>query len=213
MEIKVLDKGFIRLIGTAGSDITVVNSARVSYARSNDRKIKLDENDAALIERLIQNGHETPFENIIFTFHVKCPIFVARQWMRHRIASYNELSRRYKKGDLEFYIPSRDRTKDTTGDNSYQIKFAYDAMKMTYELLLERGVTAEVARTVLPVGLYTEFYYTTNLRSLMNFLKLRTDIHAQYEIRQYAFAIMDILDDIDEIEISWLNFKKKLPTC
>lgn len=189
MHIDVLDHGFVKLIDHMGDDTSVVRAARICHASQPGN----EERDKQLIEFLMKSGHGTPFEHVVFTFHVKCPIFVARQWMRHRIASYNELSGRYTEYKEEFYIPSRERLNERaveTFERTYRL--CYEA----YQSLIESGVRRELARLVLPVSLYTQFIWTVNARSLMNFLSLRADSHAQWEIQQYALAIAEIFRSI-----------------
>ncbi len=202
---KVLDKGFVRLIDMMGNDLSAVRSARVSYGK----ELTTPEKDRKLIEYLMKHGHETPFEHIVFTFHVKCPIFVARQWFRHRIASYNEISGRYTELKDEFYIPDKiripdekDKQKSKPNDGRINEEEAkklmiesFESSYRTYQKLLEMGLAREMARIVLPLSIYTEFYWTVNARSLMNFLNLRADSHAQWEIQQYALAIASIFKE------------------
>lgn len=195
---KVLDKGFVRLVEFMGGDQGVVDAARVSYGG----KSKGEEADRKLIAYLLKHKHESPFEHSFFKFHVSCPIFVMRQWIRHRMASYNEISARYTEVKDEFYVPSKWRAQDLknkqgsvetpTLDHAAltklfeaQVASAMDA----YKKLLAAGVAREMARMVLPVNAYTEFYWTVNARALMNFLSLRADVHAQWEIQQYAEAL------------------------
>ena len=168
-------------------DLSVANGARVSFAR---RKDELDESDEGLIRFLMRERHGTPFEHNAFRFHVRCPIFVAREWFRHRVGSFNEFSLRYAKATDDFYVPEpedvrsqvgkpgaysfepvSDELADTTRE---QLRAVYETAFQTYEQLVELGVARELARSVLPVGAYTEFYWTVNARSLMNFLSLRT---------------------------------------
>lgn len=203
-DFEVLDKGFVRLISVMGDDLTVVRAARVSTGA----KSKGPEKDKRLIEYLMSHRHETPFEHVVFTFHVKCPIFVARQWFRHRIASYNEKSGRYSEMSYEFYVPEKmriqhpkNRQMSVPNDGSVNdekarklMKSVFDRAFKVYEELLEMGVARELARIVLPLSLYTEFYWTVNMRSLMNFLSLRADSHAQWEIQQYALAIAKVFE-------------------
>ncbi len=196
--MKVLDRGFVELVSVMGNDLTVVRAARVSTGSGS----KGPEKDRRLIEYLMKHRHETPFEHVVFTFHVKCPIFVARQWFRHRIASYNEKSARYSEMEEEFYMPEKMRAqhpKDKQASIESDeidherakeiIQDVYDHAYKAYRELLDMGVARELARIVLPMALYTEFYWTVNMRSLMNFLSLRADSHAQKEIREYAVAI------------------------
>lgn len=204
---KILDKGFIRLVDFLGGDAAVVESARVSFGKES----KGEEADRKLIGYLMRNHHETPFEHAVFKFHIKCPIFVARQWFRHRMASYNEISGRYTKFDEEFYLPEKLRVQDVKNKQSSQmadleaepdlLNAMQDAVKVafeTYNKLIESGVAREMARIVLPLATYTQFYWTVNCRSLMNFLRLRLDSSAQWEIREYAHALS-------------VYFKEKMP--
>ena len=207
MEYKVLDKGFLRLVEFMGGDNSVVQSARVSYGSG----LKGEEKDKKLLFYLMENEHMTPFEHSVFKFHVKCPIFVARQWFRHRWGSYNEISGRYTEYKDEYYLPEKlriqskkDKQMSEFGDVEEEkvlIKKMQDIFEKSFEVyreLLEKGVARELARIVCPLSTYTQFYWTVNARSLMNFLRLRLDIHAQYEIREYAKCILKI-------------FKEKMP--
>jgi thymidylate synthase (FAD) len=195
----VLDKGFVRLVDFMGGDGAVVQSARVSYGGGS----KGDEKDRKLLNFLMKNHHETPFEHAVFKFHIKCPIFVARQWFRHRMASYNEISGRYTEFKEEFYVPAALRAQDvknkqgsvaTAALNEPALKAVFEKAHEqafdAYQELIKGGVARELARNVLPVSTYTQFYFTVNARSLMNFLKLRTGEGAQWEIRQFAEAIL-----------------------
>ena len=197
LETAVLDCGFVRLVDFMGGDTAVVQAARVSFGKG----VTDDIRDQKLIHFLLANRHETPFEHSVFKFHIKCPIFVARQWFRHRMASYNEISGRYTTMREEFYLPESLRSQKA---KNYQydalaaeanevlkerIDSFYRAAYSLYQELLETGVAKEHARMVLPLSLYTQFYWTINARSLQNFLHLRLEDHAQYEIRCYAEAI------------------------
>lgn len=182
-KIKVLDKGYVELIDFIGGDKIIALTARISYmSKSNS-----DEEDERLINLLTRLGHESPFEHIVFTFHIKAPIFVARQWMRHRIASINERSGRFTEFEEEFYVPDDQRAEN----RSKTMKEAMEKSFEVYRELLSSGVKKEVARMILPLSLYTEWYWTINARSLMNFLNQRADTHAQYEIQRYALAVAD----------------------
>lgn len=200
--MQVLDKGFVELVDFMGSDLSIVRAARVSY----NKDISTDpEKDKKLIFFLMRNKHETPLEHTALTFHVKAPLFVARQWFRHRIGSFTEVSGRYVELKEEFYIPEQLRTQvgknyqyETLQESVTQIEKIEEHYKETYRLykeLLESGVAKEQARCILPPGLYTSYYWTVNVRSLMNFLRLRLDQHAQEEIRKYAEAIMVIFKE------------------
>jgi len=182
-------------------DLSVVNAARVSFAR---RKEAMDESDEGLIRFLLREKHGTPFEHNSFRFHVRAPIFVAREWFRHRVGSFNEFSMRYARATDDFYVPELDDVRTQVGKpGAYsfetvepelaeatreELRAVYDAAYATYERLVERGVARELARLVMPVGAYTEFYWTVNARSLMNFVSLRAAETAQREIRRYAEA-------------------------
>ena len=212
-KIDVLDKGFIRLVDFMGGDNRVVSSARVSFGAVS----KGEEQDKRLIKYLLEHAHHTPFEHCYFQFHICCPIFVARQWMRHRWGSYNEVSARYTQVKDEFYIPSQFRGQDTKNkqgsvptsslDQKALIKLYEDSVEASYaayKKLIDAGVAREMARGVLPVCQYTQFYWSVNARSLLNFLSLRTDKHAQWEIRVYADAIAKIFQE--KMPWSWEAF-------
>jgi thymidylate synthase (FAD) len=201
IEIKVLDKGFVRLIDFMGGDETVVLAARVSTGKG----LKGEEQDRKLINYLMKHRHETPFEHSVFQFHISCPLFVARQWLRHRVASYNERSGRYVEYEDEFYLPDRLRLQAKSNKQASEfgeipnereliqmIQETYELVYERYKKLLASGVARELARAILPLSLYTQFYWTINARSLMNFINLRADASAQWEIRQYAEAIAKI---------------------
>jgi thymidylate synthase (FAD) len=199
--IRVLDHGFVRLDDCMASDLSVANAARVSFAQ---RSEELSDRDAGLIRFLMREKHASPFEHSVFRFHVKCPIFVAREWMRHR-NSYNEWSARYSQLEPEFYVPEPEDVRTQVGKpGAYSFepvdpelaestreaqREAYAQAYRAYEALLERGVAKELARNVLPVGIYTMFYWTVNARSLMNFISLRNAETAQREIRRFAEAV------------------------
>ncbi len=200
-EIKVLDRGFVALVETMGGDRGVVQAARVCY-RSDG--LTEPEKDRKLVRYLLEHDHGTPFEHAVLKFHVKAPIFVARQWFRHRMASYNEVSGRYAEVKDEFYLPAKWRGQD--GANKQGSVGRLDASDThqavlgdvcrtamaAYRDMMLAGVAKEMARMVLPVNLYTEFYWTVNARSLMHFVKLRSEAHAQWEIRQYSNALFQL---------------------
>lgn len=184
----------LELVRASGSDLDIVNAARVSYGKTST---EISERDKGLINFLMEHEHTSPFEHNQFSFRVKAPIYVARQWMRHRMNSYNEISYRYVKAPLEFYVPNAWRYQDTQNKQSsygafedQQVAAAYTASlkaaEASYQALLDAGVCREQARGVLPVCTYTEFIFTCNLHSLMHFLRLRLNPGAQYEIRMYA---------------------------
>ena len=212
--MKVLDKGFVRLVDSMGSDAAIVQSARVSYG--DGTKTKRD--DDKLIHYLLKNRHWTPFEMVMFKFHIKVPIFIARQWMRHRASTFNEISGRYSVMKDEFYIPEKSRicsqsikNKQCSGEElSYdiqaeaveEIRIACDKAYQTYKHLLDLGTAREMARIVLPNNLYTEFYWKVDLRNLFNFISLRSDAHAQWEIQQYSNTIKEIIKEIVPVALN-----------
>jgi thymidylate synthase (FAD) len=199
---RLLDHGFVRLDGALADDLSVVNGARVSFAR---RKEEMDASDEGLIRFLMRDRHGSPFEHNAFRFHVRCPIFVAREWFRHRIGSFNEFSLRYAKATDDFYVPEAGDVRTQVGKpGSYtfepvdeelaeatreELRTVYDQAYEAYTRLVDRGVARELARSVLPVGAYTQFYWTVNARALMNFVSLRNSEFAQLEIRRYAEAV------------------------
>lgn len=204
-EIPVLDKGFVRLDAAMADDLSVVNSARVSFAK---RSESMDDSGAALIGFLMKGRHGTPFEHNAMRFHVKAPIFVVREWQRHRIGSFNEWSGRYSKLEPEFYVPQLEDVRSQVGKpGSYTFEpldwraavlfsnslstVSHEAFKL-YEEALAIGVAKEQARLFLPLNIYTQMYWTINARSLMNFLSLRNNEHAMFEIREYAKVIEDV---------------------
>jgi thymidylate synthase (FAD) len=200
--IQVLDHGFVRLDDAMAGDLSVVNSARVSFGR---RKTEMDDSDEGLIRFLMRDRHGTPFEHNAFRFHVRAPIFVAREWFRHRVGSFNEFSMRYAKATDDFYVPEPDDVRTQVGkpgaysfepvvpelaeQTREELRAVYEQAYATYERLVEAGVARELARAVMPVGAYTEFYWTVNARALMNFVALRAHETAQREIRRYADAV------------------------
>jgi thymidylate synthase (FAD) len=215
--IPILDHGFIRVIDYMGDDSSIVQAARVSYGKGT-KKVSTDE---GLIRYLLRHWHSTPFEMCEIKYHVKLPIFIARQWIRHRTANVNEYSARYSILDKEFYIPTEDklaaqsksnrqgRGDILTGDQAQEVlNILKDDSTRTYQnyekMLNERydgsiidenkdGLARELARMNLTLNSYTQWYWKTDLLNLMNFLFLRADIHAQYEIRVYAEAMIETL--------------------
>jgi thymidylate synthase (FAD) len=207
--IDVLDHGFVRLDAAEATDLSVVNGARVSFLQMRDH---MDERDAGLIRFLMREHHASPFEHNLFRFHIRCPIAVAREWMRHRWSSFNEHSLRYSQAVDEFYLPEPEQVRSQVGKpGAYRFEpldpgtadKARDLMSRIYREtwdaygeLVEMGVARELARLVLPVGLYTEFYWTVNARALMNFVALRNAEAAMWEIRQYGAAVEAFFADL-----------------
>jgi thymidylate synthase (FAD) len=207
----VLDHGFVRVVDYMGDDASIVQAARVSYGRGT----KSVQNDEGLIRYLMRHWHSTPFEMCEIKLHVKLPVFVARQWIRHRTASVNEYSARYSILDREFYIPEREALAAQSAVNNQgrgEVLGDEEAVRVLhwlredatqaydhYEAMIsqegQQGLARELARMNLPMNVYTQWYWKTNLHNLLNFLRLRADAHAQYEIRVYAEAIATIVRD------------------
>jgi len=203
----VLDKGFVRLVDYNGNDGRIVQAARVSYGAGT----KTLREDAKLIDYLLKHEHMSPFEMVNFTFHLKLPIFVFRQMVRHRTARLNEISGRYSVLEDEFYAPSPEniREQSVTNKQGRSEEVMPDAMSECLELhdeqirdyaeykrRIDSGMARELARINLPVSLYTQLYWNIDLRNLFNFLKLRLDVHAQYEIREYAKVLADLIQKV-----------------
>lgn len=222
-KINVLDHGFVRLVDSMGSDLSVSRAARVSY--NEEWRAGEDEgSDTKLIKYLKKNKHHTPFEAVVFTFEVKAPIFVFRQWHRHRTWTYNELSARYRELPEEFYIPALDKitpqakqnkqgreeegfTDEQKQDVQKVIRCCGEAAFDHYRYLLNMGLAKELARSVLPVNTYSHMFATVNLLNLMRFLSLRDHSHAQYEIRVYAEAMRELAKTVAPVSIAaWEEF-------
>tara|TARA_B100000424_G_C22922152_1_gene490648 strand:+ start:7 stop:954 length:948 start_codon:yes stop_codon:yes gene_type:complete len=215
--IPILDHGFIRVVDYMGDDTSIVQAARVSYGKGT-KKVSTD---SGLIKYLMRHWHSTPFEMCEIKYHVKLPIFIARQWIRHRTANVNEYSARYSILDKEFYLPSPEHLATQSQSNRQgrgeilegkKAKKVLDLLKgdaeqtyNNYEMMLNErydgsvidekssGLARELARMNLTLNTYTQWYWKTDLLNLMNFLRLRADRHAQYEIRAYADAMLDTL--------------------
>lgn len=206
---KVLDHGEVILVDSMADDQRVCGAARVSTGKDPSFTSKGEEADRKLINFLMSNGHGTPFEHAVFQFFVKAPIFVVREWQRHRMASYNEQSGRYSEFEPEFYLPEHVRVPDPKNKQSSVISANEDmyiayrlgiesASKLSYKLytdMLLGGVAREMARLILPLNLYTRFWFTVNARSLMNFLELRNHPSAQWEMQMYAMALEKFFQD------------------
>ena len=217
-KIDVLDHGFVRLVDHMGGDLSVARAARVSY----DAAWRAGEDqgsDAKLIRYLWKNHHTTPFEAVTFTFEIKAPIFVFRQWHRHRTWSYNELSARYRELPEEFYVPKSEQIGKPSKDNKQgrdiedvspvwaasQIANSQEACASAFEVyrnLLAMDVPRELARSVLPVATYSHMFATVDLLNLLKFLTLRCDGHAQYEIRAYADAMRELVRTFVPVSIA-----------
>ncbi|MBC8323821.1 MAG: FAD-dependent thymidylate synthase [Candidatus Marinimicrobia bacterium] len=201
--IKCLDKGFVRLVDSMGGDDAIVQSARVSYGQGTSKVSQ----DRGLIRYLMRHRHTTPFEMVEFKFHCKMPIFVARQWVRHRTANINEYSLRYSEARDEFYFPDPEHIQfqsalnkqGRSGEVPPELKQkVLDYFKENsersfamYQELNEAGVARELVRSLLPVNLYTEWYWKNDLHNLLHFIGLRSDSHAQYEIRVFSDAMAE----------------------
>jgi len=211
--VKVLDHGIIEIIDHMGSDQSIERAARVSYG--GDKQERTVEETTKLLNYLMEHEHTSPFEHAVVQMYVKCPIFVARQWLRHRTWSYAEASYRYKQAPCEFYEPevwrgqSKDNKQMSDGTVDYKEPGAIGITGMSllvYEDMLNQGVSREMARMVLPVSLYTEFYATVDLHNLLHFVRLRLHSHAQEEIRVYAEVIAKWIEEY--FPITWGAFKK-----
>lgn len=215
-EIKLLNHGHIRLVESMGSDLSVVRSARVSY----DAEWRAGEDegkDAKLIHYLMKNRHTSPFESVQFTFEVKAPIFVLRQWHRHRTWSFNEVSARYAELPEEFYVPEVDKITTQSVSNKQQrtdeqlrdaawcqltIEESCQEVFRLYRRLLSKGCPRELARGVLPVNTYSRMFATVDLHNLLGFIRLRDHSHAQYEIQVYAQAMLDLIRPIVPVSVA-----------
>jgi len=199
-KVKILDHGYVELLDYMGNDLRIVNNARQSFGKTAGR---LGVSERGLINFLMKNRHGTPFEAVVFTFNIKCPIFVAREWFRHRIGSFNEYSGRYSVMVNDFYIPEYIRSQKGKpgsyqftemdkndiehwrGEIGAQCGNAY----ILYDNMIKAGVAKEVARIVLPLNIYTMFTWTVNLRALFNFINLRSHETALWEIQRYSKQI------------------------
>ena len=206
--IKCLDKGFVRLVDSMGGDDAIVQSARVSYGKGTSKVSQ----DRGLIRYLMRHRHTTPFEMVEFKFHCKMPIFVARQWVRHRTANINEYSLRYSEARDEFYFPDPDNIEFQSALNKqgrmgevdsklkHKVqKYFKEISQRSFEIyseLNEAGVARELARAILPVNLYTEWYWKNDLHNLLHFIGLRSDGHAQYEIRVFSDAMASFVKKV-----------------
>lgn len=193
-----------------GADETIARAAWVSYGKQDEERTEKEVD--RLINYLMKHKHGTPFEHVVFQFYIKAPIFVAREWFRHRIGSFNEVSSRYKTMEPEFYVPDKFRVKAETNKQGSVIPEdkstfwhsvrqthltnAYETVYNSYLALKDQGVANELARLLLPLGTYTEWWWTVNLRSLFNFMNLRSFPTAQWEIQEYSRALENIVKDI-----------------
>ncbi|MCQ2612956.1 MAG: FAD-dependent thymidylate synthase [Treponemataceae bacterium] len=221
-EYPVLNCGFVRLVDYLGGDSRIVQSARVSYGDGT----KTVREDSALIDYLLRHDHTSPFEQVVLTFHLKMPIFVARQWVRHRTARMNEISGRYSIMKDEFYIPAdmdvaKQSTDNKQGRSEEPVTHQYaaeiqqkleegqKAVYATYTEMVESGLARELARVNLPLSMYTEMYWQIDLHNLFHFLRLRLDGHAQKEIRDYADVLLEITRKVAPMAVaSFENHQK-----
>jgi thymidylate synthase (FAD) len=220
-EIPVLDKGFVRLVDYMGGDSRIVQTARVSYGEGT----KTVRQDAGLIDYLLRHEHTSPFEHVIFELHCKMPIFVARQWIRHRTARLNEISGRYSVMKDEFYLPPREQISLQSIDNKQGrnkesvpvelqdkvlelLKKDQSASYANYTEILNDGIARELARINLPLSMYTEWYWQMDLKNMLHFLKLRMDRHAQWEIQEYARAIAKIVKTV--CPVAYKSFERHI---
>lgn len=224
-EFKVLDHGFVRVIDYMGTDSSIVQAARVSYGDGT----KTVNQDVGLINYLLRHKHTTPFEMCEIKFHVKMPIFVARQWARHRTANVNEISARYSVIKDEFYVPEIDQvceqskgnkqgrdkplSQDIANNIQEKIREHGENSFATYDDFLSNNMARELARGVLPQSTYTEMYWKIDLHNLLHFLSLRADIHAQEEIRVYALQMLEIVKKWVPLAYNaFVNYRQKAIT-
>jgi thymidylate synthase (FAD) len=220
--MKVLNDGYVELVDYMGSDLKICQTARVSTGAEAD---KGKDKNRKLIRYLYKNDHLTPFESCVFTFSLRSPLFVAQQILRHRTFSFNVESARYKKFEWNCYKPKEwryqdDKNKQGSGDILFDdeieelnenLSSVYDTAKFFYNDVIDYNkIAREQARAVMPMGMYTSLFLTTNLRNLLHFLELRLHSHAQYETRVYAEAILKTLDELDEFKFSIEIFKEVL---
>jgi thymidylate synthase (FAD) len=231
-EIKILDKGFVRVVDVMGEDSSIVQAARVSYASGT----KTINEDRGLIRFLMRHKHTTPFEMCEIKLHIKCPIFVARQWLRHRTANVNEMSARYSTIEDDFFVPSEEDLSTQSAMNKQGRQGSCDISEIDCKSIVEKissvsqnsfdeynimlneyNLTRELARIVLPQNAYTQFYWKIDLHNLLHFLRLRAHKKAQKEIRDYAFAILEIVkqwvpltyEAFDDYIANSVNFSKQ----
>jgi len=225
-EIRVLDRGFVRLVDYMGGDARIVQAARVSYGEGT-RPFREDE---GLIDYLMRHQHSSPFEHVVLEMHCKMPIFVARQWIRHRTARVNEISGRYSVLKDEFYVPDESQVKYQSRDNRQgrdprdvppelrrkvleMLVRDQGALYASYQELLNDGLARELARINLPLSLYTEWFWQMDLHNLFHFLALRMGSHAQWEIQEYARAVARLAAAVAPaayraFENHWLNARR-----
>lgn len=223
LERATIDGGFVRYVDHMGSDLSIVRAARVSHNTAwRDTEDETSVSDERLIQYLMKNKHTSPFEAVVITFEVKAPIFIFRQWHRHRTWSYNEVSGRYTELDMGFYVPppevigqqskSNKQTRvvgsDLSNDehtyakvNATIIRSACNQAFQTYQTLLDRGVPRELARSVLPVATFSRMKATVDLHNLFHFIRLRLDAHSQWEIQQYAEKMLEIAKEICPVAV------------
>jgi len=216
-EFKVLDQGFVKLIDYLGNDARITQAARNTTLSKPDPK-----RDEGLIDYLYRNRHTSPLEFVVFTFHCKMPLFVARQWVRHRTASINEQSGRYTQVQLGAYLPEEERMqaqskrnhqgsgdqleKEIASEILLDMEKQVKTFNQSYDWYLDQDLAKELARLTMPVNMYTQWYWQIDLNNLLKFLSLRMESHAQWEMRQYAFAIADIVKEI--VPFAWNAFEE-----
>lgn len=215
-ERRILDHGFVRLVESKGGDLSVVRAARVSYNAA-WRAGRNENSDEKLIHSLMRRSHSSPFEHVTLTFDVRAPIFVFRQWHRHRTWSYSEVSARYSELEMGYFTPEHatigaQSTTDKQGRTANGVQFNPVAVaarirdhnlksEALYRDLLEQGVSRELARVILPVSTYSQMFATVSLWNLFRFCQLRSDPHAQYEIRVYSDALLDLAREVAPISV------------
>lgn len=226
-KFEVLKGGSVRLLDTmpaAQADEAIVDAARVSYGVGT----RVTSDTRSLIRYLVRHRHTSPLEMVEFKFHVRAPLFVARQWMRHRTGSFNEVSARYSVVSDDAWVPQADdlavqsennkqgrgdALAEDAGDIAWLMEDTVEKTEAVYHLLIARGIARELARTILPVSMWTEFVWKVDLHNLLHFLRLRCDSHAQYEIRVYAEAIAQMVAKVaPHAYEAWVDYSRDART-
>lgn len=218
-QIDLFNHGYVRLENVMGNDLDILNNARVSF---DSHETELDDRGRGVLNFLMRERHGSPWEAVVFRFVVRAPIFVNREWFRHRIGSFNEESLRYSPAKAEYYVPAREDIREQRGKpgnytfepitNEYILDEVEDHFKTvhkqaiaSYNHMIDLGVARELARDVLPVGMFSTFVWTVNMRALFNFLSLRNHPHALLEIRRYAEAVEELATEASPYALELFN--------
>ena len=218
-EIKITGGGFVRLLDHMGSDVSIVNGARISYNKRKQIGSLMDEKDTKLVKRLMKDHHTSTLEHTVFSFHIKCPLYIRSQWHRHRTWSYSEISRRYTNVDISFFeiedgLRLQSSNNKQASIEEYHPKSDYYKGELRllqkrcldlYNLMVDDGICKEDSRGILPQFLMTEFYGTVNLNNLLKFIKLRYPKNAQWLMQLYAKALMDLAEPIVPVAMEYFR--------